>query len=275
MSRRIAGCLACLVALACCVASAARADGPALQVGASDAEPPEYRSLIEGALDEYRVQNFVEARALFQHAHARWPNARTLRGMGMAEFELKNYRDSVLRLEAALASPVKRLEGDLRAQTEELLARARQFVARLRVRTMPAEPRDLRMWIDGEPVVFTADHTITVGVGEHVLQVKAEGFREEQRNVSLKGAYNRELLLELRPESQPRTASATARPTERESGRPVYRNPWLWSGIGALIVGGVVAGVVLALRKDSSSGDPYPSSFTGIGGRVQTLEHGR
>lgn len=68
------------------------------------AEPTGYRELIAEAVAEYEARHFEEARALFRRAHAMFPNARTMRGQGMAEFELRNYRGAIQCFESALSS---------------------------------------------------------------------------------------------------------------------------------------------------------------------------
>ncbi len=223
----------------------------------ANGEPLEYRNLINAALDEYEAHNFVEARALFMQAHDAYPNARTLRGLGMAEFELKNYPDSVRSLEASLASPVRRLEGDLLQQTQDLLARARRFVARYTLHLTPAVSDGLRLVLDREPITPGPNLTLMLPIGEHVLLVKAPGYFEEKRTLSIKAAEERTLPIELRRELDNGANNALAQ-QPRSDKQPLYKNPWLWSGVGAVILGGIVAGVVLSLDKGGDSSGPRP-----------------
>jgi hypothetical protein len=75
-------------------------------------DPAGYAALIDEALAEHQALNFEEARTLFAKAHAIFPNARTLRGMGMMEFELRDYAAGAEQLEQALASQVRPLAGE-------------------------------------------------------------------------------------------------------------------------------------------------------------------
>src|SRR5689334_12069641 len=68
----------------------------------TDGAPEGYEALIEAALTEFGAGHWEEARALFRQAHASFPNARTLRGMGMASFELRDYPEALGELGAAL-----------------------------------------------------------------------------------------------------------------------------------------------------------------------------
>ena len=106
---QLLGRVACLTS---CLLSQARAQGAA--------EPPEYRALVSEALAEFDEGHFEEARALFLHAHSLNPSARTLRGLGLASFELRAYRASIEYLEQALASQLHPLEGALRTSTEQM-----------------------------------------------------------------------------------------------------------------------------------------------------------
>ena len=102
-----------ILALACCLGTSA------VQAQAGEARevvdgPPEYRALVTHALEEFDAQNYAEARSLFLRAHTIYPSARTLRALGMVEFELKNYVDSITRLEEALSERTRALTGQTR-----------------------------------------------------------------------------------------------------------------------------------------------------------------
>src|SRR5437868_2687260 len=82
------------------VALAAPAAAPVVK---EPAESPQYRALLEEAVGEYDARRYEEARALFRRAHDLSPNARTLRGIGMASFELREYVEALRSLEGSLA----------------------------------------------------------------------------------------------------------------------------------------------------------------------------
>src|SRR6185369_1334355 len=71
-------------------------------VAAQEAETPQYRGLLSEAVAEYDARRYEEARALFRRAHDLSPNARTLRGIGMASFELREYVEALRALEGSL-----------------------------------------------------------------------------------------------------------------------------------------------------------------------------
>lgn len=224
-----------MLVLTLCMAWSVAARGAAQPV-----EPSGYRELVEQALSEYAAKNYDEASTLFERAHALFPNARTLRGMGMAAFELRQYDQSVRHLEAALAADVRPLDGSLRKETEALAARARAFVARLELRVSPAHAN---LSLDGAPIA-PGGGSLIVALGPHVVEGRAEGYANARRELRVRGGevVRVELALE-------RTRHLQAS-SER---RPLARNPWLWSGIGAAVAGAVVAGLLIGLRKDAET----------------------
>lgn len=210
----------------------------------TSAEPAGYRSLIEAGLAEYDANNFLEARAIFAKAHALYPNARTLRVLGMTEFELRHYRESAAYLREALASTVRPLDDTLRQQTQGLLDRTAQFLGRLRVTLQPASAR---LSVDGELRTLPPDGLV-LQLGEHVLDVSADRYRGDRRTVDIAGGEDKTLVIALRPElTVAEQSSPVLQPTAAEESRPLYASPWLWGGV-AVVAAGVVVGLVLALR---------------------------
>ena len=138
--------------------------------------PPGYSEAISQALRELEATNYPEAREEFQRAHALFPNARTLRGLGLVEFELRNYGESVRRLEEALASTVKPLDDKLRAETDALLARARRYLGEVHV---DVEPSVATVIVDGTRVELGPENSMLLEVGEHTVEgVLAASVRE-------------------------------------------------------------------------------------------------
>ena len=222
----------------------------------ADAEPEVYRVAVEQALAEYAAHNYEEASALFKRAHEVYPNARTLRGLGMASYELRRYRDGIEQLEAALASKVRPLEDRLRAETEELLSRARGFVAQV---ALTVVPREASVAVDGEHTALRDDEPLLVELGDHTLEVSAAGYRPERQNLRVHGGERLSLRFELAPEASVAVAPAGAqRPVDEV--RPLRKSPWLWTAVGAVVVGGVVGGVLLARAQREESTIPQPTS---------------
>ncbi len=159
-------------------------------------EPTGYRELISEALIEYEARHFEEARALFQRAHRLFPNARTMRGQGMAEFELRNYGNAVHCFESALVSKQRPLDGALRAETEQLLERAQRFVARVR---LDLKPGSASVLVDGTLLRVESGSVLLLSVGNHTLEIRADAYQPAQRMVSVQGGEEQVLEVVLLP----------------------------------------------------------------------------
>jgi tetratricopeptide (TPR) repeat protein len=224
------------------------------------AEPAGYRAVVDEALTEYESHNFAEARSLFAKAASIYPSARALRGLGMTEFELRNYSESAANLEQALAATTQRLEGELRNETERLLARARGFIARL---TLELEPATTHVLVNDAAVQLGAEHRLELGVGDYKLEFRADGYVPERREQKVRGGEELTLKVTLRPEVASPVSYQNNAPLPREDtepGRPLYKNAWLWAGVGVVTVA-LVTGLAVGLRDKggdrSAFGDGY------------------
>jgi tetratricopeptide (TPR) repeat protein len=269
-SRRGTGrfdCCARLLALAmltCVPAMRVHAEKPTAEgvQAAESGEPAGYADMVSEAVREYEAHNFEEARALLTRAHGLYPNARTHRGLGLAEFELRNYGEAISHLEAALASSVKPLSSKLRADTEHMLERAKGFVARVH---LDAKPSVTRVVVDGTVVELSSGQPLILQVGDHVLELNAPGFVAEKRVLSVKGGEERVLTVVLALTPQPKPTfrvgmpMANTSPADKKPQRHWYKNPWLWTGVGVAIAG-AAAGTAYALTKQDDTASPYGGS---------------
>ncbi|HEX6242186.1 MAG TPA: PEGA domain-containing protein [Polyangiales bacterium] len=229
--------------------------------------PAGYAEAVTQALTELEANNYPEAREEFRRAHAIFPNARTLRGLGMVEFELRNYVQSVQLLEEALASPVKPLDGSLRTDTQALLARAQRYVGELRIEI---DPEEATVSIDGEPAGLNADGVVRLEVGEHTLSAQAAGRATEKQTIEVVGGERAELRIRLSHIGVAAGASGTheqERPPER---RPVYKRWWLWTTIAVVVAGGAATAAVLLTRKDDEKSVAVDGTNT-VGASLHTL----
>lgn len=220
-------------------------------------EPPGYRDLIGEAVLEHGAGNFAEARSLFTKAFELYPNARALRGVGVAEFELRNYADSASALQRALSSEVEPLKGRLRRETEDLLRRAQGFISRL---VLVLEPSDAAVSLDGTAVQLDPDSGLVLGVGDHTLGLSAPGYLSQRKAVKVIGGEQQVLRISLRPASPEVPASAPTQPAPVAALAPtaqaevadgtLWESPWLWAGSGV-----VVATVAVLLAVSLSGSD--------------------
>lgn len=226
-----------VVALA---ASAAHAQAPEATPATEVAEPPGYREAVDQAIAEYEAGRFAEARALFERAHSLFPNARALRGLGMTEFELRNYPTSIYYLEQALASPSKPLLNELRTETEQLLSRARTFVGRVE---LAIDPPGATIVLNGTTVQPGPENALNLSVGDYTLQVSAPGHGTEKRQLRIAGGEEQTVTVELPKNVEVLAPVAPApgvqaAPAERDES--VLASPWLWAAVGVIVAGAAV-----------------------------------
>lgn len=221
---------------------------------------------MDEAVHEFEGGHFPEARALFEQAHALYPNARTFRGIGMAEFELRNYKQCAAALTSALESHVRPLDGALRKDAEDLLARANGFLMRLRFANPPAGGT---IRIDGARVAVTSEQWVVLDIGEHVVELESPGIVAERHDVSARGGDSRTINFVLQSvnrvdspaeNSASRTAPppTSSAPSEREPvnrlrGARLYGGAMLDANPGLQLGGGYVArlfGIVAELQWD-------------------------
>lgn len=222
----------------------------------ADVEPAAYRVAIERAVDEFGLGNYEEAREQFQQAFALFPNARALRGLGMSEFELRNYVEAATALERALASDVRPLEGKQRDDTASLLARARAYVGQLR---FDMKPKDARLSVDGVPKSLDASRALRLDVGKHALEFQAEGFASERREVSVRGGQSETVSVRLVPLGGAHATGEERGNADRAEPVPVYKRWWLWTIVG-VVVAGAAAGTAIALTRANDE----PTRYRGV-----------
>jgi hypothetical protein len=203
-----------------------------------------YLELISQALGEYDEGHWPEARALFERAHAVEPNARTQRGIGLCAFAMRDYVGTIVALEASLADTRRPLEPTQRAQVEELLGRARVFVATMRIESDPAV---VTIEVDGYPPVVR-DGVVLLNPGRHESHVTSDDHDAETRVVEATTNSEFELRVELVRRQPVREALET---------RQVSTAPWyVVAGGGTTALAG---SIVLALgRRDHRRVDDAP-----------------
>lgn len=254
--RSLAGC-ALLVVLAISIYSAnafAQQRGAPPQSGTSG----DYDSLIDSALNEYRLGHWIEAKAYFTQAHAIAPNARTLRGLGLVCYELRKYVEAIQYFQQALANQTRPLTSDMREGVNHLLHEAERFVSRLDLQVTPAAAA---ISIDGRQAARDVDGKILIDAGNHELTAESDGYETTTRTLTTDGGEAIKLNIALRS-NNPNLAEAPAPPAtepqtfaESEPEEPASSEsllPWVVvAASGAvMITGGVLLGVALSEKAD-------------------------
>ena len=255
--------LGVLIAVSVCtLASApAGADAPTPNTpSATEATSREaYERAIDRALDEHERGHFQEAREHFRAAHELMPSARTLRGLGKVEFELRNYGEAVRLLTAALASDVKPLGPELREEVTRVLDRARAYVGEVHV---DVQPGSASVSVDGVTVASGPQAALALLVGDHILEFRATGRLPERRRIHVRGGEQVNIQVVLAaPEL---TAHSRASLDERRpNGPPAYKKWWVWTLVGA-VAAGAATGIVIAATYEAPGTRPVSGGSSNV-----------
>lgn len=216
-----------------------------------DGLPEDYKQAFRRGANEMYRGKFPEARASFHEAHRIFPNARTLRSLGKAEFELDNYIESIEYLEQSLASTARPLTAEMREDVTKLLAIARGLVTTLWLVTKPG---DATVTLDGTAVTLDDRGRIPLVVGKHELTVRAPGYMTSRRKLDVESGPETRVEVTLMPTIPARAESSA-----------LYERWWFWVAAGVAVAGAIVAGVALA-----SGGKTYEPN-TEVMGAVQVM----
>jgi tetratricopeptide (TPR) repeat protein len=213
----------------------------AAPVAAEAETPPGYTTAVDRAFDEFALGNYAEARTHFLTAHRLLPNARTLRALGMVDFEEKRYRAAIDWLDQALASQVRPLTPEQRAHVGGLIAQARDYVARYR---FVITPPHAKLLIDG--AVSDLREELWLDVGTHELEVRAEGHLTQRRHLLVTGQRDQTVRIDLSAEQAASGANELRTKRRRIA----------WSSAAALLVAGVATALVVQLTREPKQREP-------------------
>lgn len=169
---------------------------------AADDDSTPISVLIGDAVAEYEAGHYQEARALFRQAHEKSPTARTLRGIGMASFELRDYVEATRSLTASLRDTRRPLTAEQKRHAEALLARAHTFVGRFNMKLKPAGSS---LFVDGHPAELEPDGILLLAFGRHQLSLRCSTCApaEKDEDINVAGGERREIELALGPAPLP------------------------------------------------------------------------
>jgi hypothetical protein len=225
---------------------------------ADEPESAEARALITEAVAEYDGHRYEEARALFRRAHEMQPSARTLRGIGMASFELRDYVQALRNLQSSLQEQRRPLTPEQRRHVQQLIERTQTYVGRFNLTVVPATAT---VRVDGKLATFEDAGVLLLGFGMHTVTVEAAGYLAASRDISVIGGERQTLAVARRPAARPAAPGADpalagggggtglpdsglGAPGAGEAGGGVTSRPAFWFiSAGALATGALGAGL--------------------------------
>jgi len=179
-------------------------------------ESDAYRALVRDAVSEFEAGRWEEARALFRRAHVLAPNARTLRGLGMCAYELRDYAEAARMLANALTEARRALTTEQQAQTRALLDRAHGFVARY---TIAAAAADDVVRIDGAHARREFDGSVLLAMGTHSVTLLRGTRVVGELTVQVHGGEQAALELDAPTTPEAAAGDANRAPTSTDAAR--------------------------------------------------------
>jgi tetratricopeptide (TPR) repeat protein len=184
------------------VASAAQGQTAPLAPAPSpsrDATKEEARRHFLQGVALYEEGNFTGALAEFQAAQKLAPNASVLFNIGLTEKALYRYADASRTLERYLIEGnqgAARLTPERRQQVVQLIEEMKSLLAPLRFLLVPATAR---VTVDGRPMTVTADGSLALAAGNHVVDVAADGYESLRREIVVVAGVPAEHDFQLKP----------------------------------------------------------------------------
>jgi hypothetical protein len=160
----------------------------------------EYEVAIAAALKAFDRGDFAQAYRHFSVAHGLIPSARTLRGMGLAAYQMGDFATAATRLRAALAAEVSPLPAKMRNEASAMLDHARDKTGTVDLVLTPA---DAEVLIDGAHPEESAH--FFVAPGTHVLEVRSGAHTSKTTELHLGPGERFTVKIELQALAPPAT----------------------------------------------------------------------
>jgi tetratricopeptide (TPR) repeat protein len=182
---------------------------------AAASEDAKYSKLVADAVSAFDAGRYRESRELLMQAHQLRPNARTLRGMGLAAFELGRYSLALTDLDGALAETRQPMSPAQRKEVELLRAEANTLIARYVVHGLTP---DAELRVDGEAPLWDPNRDLLLDQGSHSVTVVGAG---EARSWSVVASGGQHSELDVRPPPPAAEPVAEAAPPPPELLAPI------------------------------------------------------
>jgi PEGA domain len=226
------------------------------------------KAKAQGLLNEgsrlYGEGDYAGALDKFNTAYAAYPSPKLIFNVGQASRDLG-------RPVEALQAFEKFLTGELNA-TPETTAEARKSLAELReklgrIRIECATP-DTEVSLDGKGVGMTPlTEPIWATPGRHQVTANRARAAMAIENVTVTAGSLQVVTLNLHSLADPVVAapappgnsatdltSSPNAPAQAAGESPMYKKWWVWTGVGAVVVGGAVTAFLLTRRSDNPCG---------------------
>lgn len=147
----------------------------------------------------------------------------------------------------------------IRADSATMLDALSRRIAHLKVHVV--DQRDAQSTIEVDNLAWPRaawDIASPIDPGAHTVVLKHGTSEAARVDLTLNEGEARELVLEGEQAPAPVVVAPVlpSKPIDSPTKKPLYKNWMLWAGVGAVVVGGVVAAAVLAKGKDPKEASP-------------------
>lgn len=252
--------LPCTVLLWTAVAVAQEPGVPAVRGEPSAADLARARTSFETGVEALRQEDYPGALSAFQ---ASW----SLNPRPIVMFNIANCQAALFDYPAAIASFRIYLEVGAESEPADRMEDARGRIAELEPRVgqvvLTVDPPGAQVLVDGRDVGTTplAD-ALRLGPGPHVLELRRDGFEAFRRELTVEQGERVEVVAVLLPAApvvgpvEPPVGPLEPTPEEPEDDS-VVGSWWLWTIVGAVVVGGAVTAGVLLWPSDERPADDW------------------
>jgi hypothetical protein len=235
------------VAAACLFALALAAEASAQE--ASPSEMAAARELFHQGLEAARLEQWAEARTFFERSYRVVPRNSTLLNLAGAQtqtHQLVRSAESYRRF-IAEAGPG---EASLLPSAEEALARVEARLARATIEVERLEDGD-EVWLDDEVIGHgSLGVPLPVDPGEHVVTVARSGSPAAEARFSVEEGAATTVNVRL---EAPVVSHLDAATDSGEDGiESLWSSPWLWLGVGAVVLAAILIPVIVAVGSSNS-----------------------
>jgi tetratricopeptide (TPR) repeat protein len=236
-----------------------------LAAGDSKAE-----QLITEGLDLRRAGQDSDALSKFAEAHRIAPTPRAAAQWGLCLQAVGRWSEADVRLSEALKAKKDPWIIKNRSILKESLEQVKTKVARVEVN---GGPEGATVLVNGYEVGrYPLAGAVPVNAGNLDIEVVKPGFKRGYRSITIAGGQYERLVIRLEEQndnagstgsntSLPMPANSMLPPESIVNGtttasvdqRPIYRSPWAWALVGALVIGGTIA-VILVSGSGGTTG---------------------
>jgi len=169
--------------------------------------------------------------------------------------KLLHARELLLQVERDPAA-----DPELRRESSAMLKSLDARIAHLRVMTDREPSADATISVDGRVWPRAAWGVESpIDPGTHTIVRSEDGDELMRADVSLRDGEHRDVNLTL---ASPESDAEADQRVDASARKPLYKSWILWSAVGVVVVGGVVAGVLIARSSDSKEATPVMGNTT-------------